>query len=517
VAVAAGIFLSRIAGLVRERVIAHYLGQSAAAGAFYAALRIPNFLQNLLGEGVLSASFIPVYARLMAEGRHEEASRVARTIASLLALVASGIAVAGVLAAGPLVAVFAPGFTEDSRELTIALVRILFPGTALLVLSAWCLGVLNSHRRFFLSYASPVLWNTAIIATTIVAGRRLAGDLDDIAVWLAWGAVIGSGAQFVVQLPSVLRLLGSARPALAARESGVRATVRAFVPVLFGRGSVQISALIDQVLASLLGAALVGAIARAQTLYMLPVSLFGMAVSASELPEMASATGGHEARAAHLRERLRGALRRVTFLVVPSAIAFVTIGGPIIALLFESGRFDARDTEVVWLILAGAALGLVPSTHGRLLSSAFYALGEPEKPLRAALARVAVSAGLGFLVVVPLRDTFGYGAAWGAFGLTAGSGVAAWIEYALLRRWLAARIGVVPVPVRFLLACLGVALVAGGAAYGAAYLATQLGLLGWKSALVAIPAFGAIYLGAMIAASVPEAGAFTRRLRRRRK
>src|SRR5688572_22111348 len=150
VAVAAGIFLSRIAGLVRERVIAHYLGLSPAAAALRAAMRIPNLLQNLLGEGVLSTSFIPVYARLLAEGKHEDARRVARVIATLLALLAAVLAALGVLAAGPLVDTLAPGFDDSTRELTVRLVQIMFPGTAILVLSAWCLGVLNSHEKFFL-------------------------------------------------------------------------------------------------------------------------------------------------------------------------------------------------------------------------------------------------------------------------------------------------------------------------------------------------------------------------------
>ena len=136
VAVGAGILLSRLAGLVRERVLAHYLGLQVAADAFRAALRIPNLLQNLLGEGVLSASFIPVYARLVAEGRAEDASRVARAVGSLLALAASGLALAGVLAARPLVDLLAPGFDPAARELTIRLVQILFPGVALLVMSA---------------------------------------------------------------------------------------------------------------------------------------------------------------------------------------------------------------------------------------------------------------------------------------------------------------------------------------------------------------------------------------------
>ena len=515
-AVAAGIFLSRIAGLVRERVIAHYLGLSPAAAAFRAALRIPNLLQNLLGEGVLSASFIPVYARLLAEGRLEEASRVARVIGTLLALLASGVAALGVLAADPLVELLAPGFDDATRALTVRLVQILFPGTALLVMSAWCLGVLNSHRRFFLSYVSPVLWNAALIGATIAAGRRLAGHDDDIARWIAYGAVIGSAAQFLVQLPAVIRLLRGLAPSLDVRHEGVRATLRAFVPVLFGRGSVQISAYVDQILASFLGEAIVAAMFNAQTLYLLPVSLFGMAISAAELPEMAGATGDAGARAAHLQARLAGSLRRVVFLVVPSAVAFVAIGGPIVALLFQTGRFGADDTELVWIVLAGSALGLAASTQGRLLASAFYALGDPRPPLRAALVRVGLGGAAGWAVVLPLRDALGYDARWGAFGLTAVASAAAWIEYALLRRWLAARIGRVPVPVALGLGALGAAALAGAAGYGAAAVAVHLGAHGFGPALVAIPVFGAVYLGVMAAAKVPEARGFVRRLARRR-
>ncbi|TMQ04677.1 MAG: murein biosynthesis integral membrane protein MurJ [Deltaproteobacteria bacterium] len=515
-AVGAGILLSRIAGLVRERAINHYLGLTPAAGAFRAALRIPNLLQNLFGEGVLSASFIPVYARLRAEGRHDDAARVARAVGSLLALVASLLALGGVLAARPLVELLAPGFDGYDRDLTAPLVQILFPGVALLVMSAWCLGVLNSHRRFFLSYASPVLWNAALIAAAVVAGRRLAGRTDDIAVWITWGAVIGSAAQFLVQLPVVARLIGSLRPSLAVRDPGVAATLRAFVPVVLGRGSVQLSGYIDQVLASYLGTAMVAAISIAQTLYLLPVSLFGMAVSAAELPEMSSATGGDAARAEHLQNRLRGSLRRIVFLVVPSAVAFAAIGRPIIALLFQTGRFDAGDTQTVWIILAGSAIGLSAGTQGRLLGSAFYALGDPRPPLRASLIRVAITAALGWAFALPVRDWLGYAEVWGAFGLTASAGLAAWIEFSLLRRWLARRIGPVPVPVRLGLGTLAAAVVAGGLGYLADRLASAAGAAAWLSALAAIGTFGVAYLGITSLAGIPEAEAFTRRLRRRR-
>src|SRR5687767_12466212 len=155
VLVAIGIFLSRIAGLVRQKVFAHFFGaNSFAADAFNAAFRIPNLLQNLFGEGVLSASFIPVYTGMLAREREEEANKLAGAVISALALVAAVMVLLGVLLAPLLVGMIAPGFTGAKRELTIRLTQILFPGAALLVFSAWCLGILNSHRRFFMSYAA---------------------------------------------------------------------------------------------------------------------------------------------------------------------------------------------------------------------------------------------------------------------------------------------------------------------------------------------------------------------------
>src|SRR6188474_3075135 len=198
--VAAGILLSRLSGLVREKVFAHFLGNSDAAGVFKAALRIPNLLQNLFGEGVLSASFIPVYAKLLAEGDEETAGRVAGIVATLLALVVSVLVLLGVIFTPQLLIVIAPGFKGAVRELTITVVRIMFPAMGLLVLSAWCLGILNSHRRFFLSYVAPVLSSAAMIATMVLFREQ---DQWALAATLAWGSVVGSALQLGVQLPLV--------------------------------------------------------------------------------------------------------------------------------------------------------------------------------------------------------------------------------------------------------------------------------------------------------------------------
>ena len=520
-AVGLGILLSRFAGLARERVTAHYLGTSPAAGALKSALRIPNILQNLLGEGVLSASFVPVYARLLAAGQVEDARRLARTVGTLLALVASLAALVGMLAAEPLVDIITPGFFGETRDYTVQMVRILFPGVSLLVMSAWCLGVLSGHRRFFMSYAAPALWNVAIIAATIAGARYAIGDEDDLAIWVVWGAVIGSALQLLVQLPSVVRLVRSLRPSLAVGDPNVRTTLRSFTTVLLGRGSVQLSSYLDQILASYLGPSAVAALSSAQTLYLLPISLFGMAISASELPEMAAATGGEISAAAvadKLRERLRASLRRVVFLVIPSAVAFVLIGGSIVGLIFEGGQFTRADTEVVWLILAGCAVGLSAGTQARLLASAFYALGLPRMPLMAALVRLGLTFVTGWAVVFPLRTQLDYSVNWAAFGLTATAGLAAWIEFALLRRWLSKRIGEVPVPTRLSLGLTAAALLAGTIAGAPTFwLLHHTAMPAWLRAAIAVPVFGAVYLGVCWRARVPEAEALLARVRRLRR
>src|ERR1051325_8159992 len=198
--VGAGILISRIIGVIRQRVFAHYLGTSDAAGAFSAAFRIPNFLQNVFGEGALSASFIPFYAKLLASHDEREASRVANAVLTLLTLVTSVIVLAGVLTTPYFVDLFAYSFDPATKQLTIRLVQILFPGAGLLVLSAWCLGVLNSHRRFFLSYIAPVAWNLALITTLLIFGRS--EDQFHLATLVAWGSVAGSILQIGVQLPT---------------------------------------------------------------------------------------------------------------------------------------------------------------------------------------------------------------------------------------------------------------------------------------------------------------------------
>jgi putative peptidoglycan lipid II flippase len=516
--VAAGIFLSRVAGLIRDRVFAHYFGNSDAADVFKAAFRIPNFLQNLFGEGVLSASFIPVYANLLARDDREEARRTAGAVAALLALSTSFLVLLGVLAAPWLIDAIAPGFHGEKRELTVLLVRILFPGAGLLVASAWCLGVLNSHRRFFLSYTAPVLWNIAMIVGMIAFGAGRAQY--SLVVITAWASVAGSALQVFVQLPTVLKLLGGIKLSLAHRAENVRTVIRNFVPVFIGRGVVQISAYIDAFLASWLPTGAVSALAYAQTLYTLPVSLFGMSVSAAELPVMSGALGAADEVAQILRTRLNSGLRQITFLVVPSVVGFLALGDVIVAAIYQSGQFKHNDVLYVWGILAGSTVGLLASTLGRLYSSGYYALRDTRTPLRFAVLRVILTTALGYLAALPLPRLLGIDQRWGVAGLTISAGIASWVEFTLLEGGLRRRIGHVGLPPSFLIQVWIAALIAGAGARGVTHLFNMLSLFRGPHGpvLIAVPVlsvYGAVFFAAAIALKLPEAHSFLSILRRR--
>jgi len=509
--VAAGILLSRLAGLIRQRVLGYYLATSPAADAYTAALRIPNFLQNLLGEGVLSASFIPVYAALRARGEDAKARSLAGGVAGLLSLLTGALALIGIAASPWLVDLIAPGFGGETRALAIVLVRIFFPGISLLVLSAFCLGVLNSHHRFFLSYAAPVVWSAAIIVALVLGAH--AGPPDDqarrIAIWAAWGAVAGGALQLLVQLPQVLRLLGKGfRLSLGRGDPHVKEVVRNFLPVVAGRGVVQLSAYVDMLIASFMPSGTVAAFGYAQTIYLLPVSLFGMSVSAAALPSMSAQAEARD----KLHAQTEAGLRAIAFPVVPTGAAFLLLGDVICAALFQTGNFSADDTQYVWYFLIGSTVGLLAATMGRLYSSAFYALRDTRTPLRYATVRVLLTAGLGVFGALYLPGLLHLPARSGALGLTGSAGVAGWIEFALLRRRLAERIGDCRLPKGLLPRLWASA----AAAVGVGLLAKMAvpALHPIPRAIVVLGLFGAVYLGSTLALGVNEAKQALARLRR---
>ncbi len=451
--VAAGIGLSRIAGLLREMVTSRVLGLTFVADAFAAAARIPNLLQNLLGEGVLSASFVPVYSQLLDEDDERDASRVAGAIGALL-LVVTGLSVLVlVVAAGPITSVLAPGLPPAGYDLAVGFTRIMAVGVGFLVMSAWCLGILNSHRSFLLPYTAPVLWNAVqIVALLFIWARDW--PLEDAARGLAIAVTIGGAAQLGVQLPTVRRLARGVRIRFDNQHPRVRDVRRRFAPAVLGRGVVQISAYLDLILATFLATGAVAALFKAQMLYTLPVSLFAMSVAAAELPEMARLVGDPEA----LVVRSRRGLERIAFWMLLASFMTIAAGDLIVGVLFQGGKFDATDGVLVWFILGAYGVGLPAIGTSRLLQNTCYAVGDTRGPARIAALRVAIAAIIGLAFMFPLDRVLvgpdglvGIGDALafigpldatvrsvpgpvrlGAVGLAIGSAVGAWIELSLL-------------------------------------------------------------------------------------
>jgi putative peptidoglycan lipid II flippase len=267
---------------------------------------------------------------------------------------------------------------------------------------------------------------------------------------------------------------------------------------------------VDQILASFLPTGAVSTLSVAQALYMLPVSLFGMSISAAELPAMSSALGSDEQVAETLRQRISTSTRRVAFFVVPSAVGFLALGDVIAATIYQSGKFTHADAVWAWGVLAGSGVGLVASTVGRLYSSAYYALRDTRTPVRFAILRVALTTALGYFSAIPLPKLLHIDPRWGVAGLTASAGFAAWVEFVLLRRGMNRRIGRMEFPVTYFARLWVSAMAAAAVAWGIKlWLHPQQPQM--AAALILVP-YGIVYLGLTALFGIDQAGALVRRV-----
>ena len=464
-AAASGISLSRFSGLIRSVLITNVLGIGLVGDAFAAAQRIPNILQNLFGEGALSAAFVPEYSRI-SDDDPDQAGRLAGGVASFLICLVACLTAIGFLAAKPLTKAVAWGFTGERFDLTVRLVRIILLGSGVLVISAWCLAVLNSHGRLFLSYAAPVIWNLAQITVLItLALYEIRGSSS--AEKLAWALVIGSVLQVLIQIPSVLRQNPHIRLNIFWKDKSTALVLKRFFPAILGRGALQLSSFIDLALASLLSLGAASSLAAAQTLYLLPVALIATSVVAAELPELSRSND-----VADMSERLSRRLLQMLWFVGPVLAMYLAAGHQIADALFNLGGFRVRimqdDLAVIGLTLAAYSLALPALMSSRLLQSACFSSGDTKTPARIATLRVLISLiagavlmfqfeqililgqsliGFGDLKLVwgPLsdvtRNSSELPARLGPVGLALGSALGAWFEFWLLRKHVVAKWG----------------------------------------------------------------------------
>ncbi len=452
------IILSRLAGLLREILLARYLGASGLADIFRAAIRIPNFLQNLLGEGVLSAAFIPSYQKLrveqseqenLSDNSHEEKKLALHTLRLLLYLLTFILCI-GMTFPEYFVSILAPGFPEDNKQTLAELLQIIFPGTALLVISAWCLSILNSHSYFALSYSAPLAWNFMLISCLVYFGGKVS-DLS-LVKYLSYAFLLGSSAQLLVQLPKTLSLT-SIKNFLTTTSTSTSEVLKNIVPVIFSRGVVQVSAYLDTIIASFLAVGSLSILSYAQALFLLPFSVFGMSIAAAELPSMSSISASSNNaidRKNTLALKIVANTERILFFVIPTIFAFIILGQEVIWLVFSSKQFKHEETQLVWLTLIMLSIGLIPSCLSRLYSSALYSLQYHKLVTKISVIRVVSSLILSlffcFHLFPILFDTEQelIGQRYLVLGIALASGISSWIEFTIIKFSSHSRMGEFP-------------------------------------------------------------------------
>lgn len=483
--VGAATLLSRILGYLRDMTIAGYFGAGFASDAFFAAFRIPSLLRELLGEGALSASFIPVFAGEEERAGRPRAMQLAGATFTALAAVAGALTALGIVLAPALVTVVAPGFRgiPGKWELTVTLTRWMFPFLLFVALAALTGGLLNALGHFATPALSPVCFNVAMIGATIALAPRT----DPPILALPYGVLLGGAAMLAIQIPVCVRR-GFPGPRWPhQRDAGLRRIGRLMLPATAGLGVTQVNVAVSGLLASFLSQGSVSYLFYAMRLIQFPIGVVGVAIGTVALPTM-SAGAARQSQDAVARTFVSG-LRMALFLTAPILACLVVFGRSIVRVLFQRGAFTPEAAAATSVVLLAYSVGLIFYVSNRLLASVFYAFQDTRTPVRMAVVAVGVNLLVGSALMGPLK----------APGLALATALASMTNTILLARQLSLRLGAW-YDRKFLRALgrmLGAALLAGGV--GRVLLAVcPSGAGGSRAAillLAELAATGAVYLG----------------------
>jgi putative peptidoglycan lipid II flippase len=459
IAKAAGIvggatLLSRIFGFIRDMIVAQFFGTGMATDAFFVAFRIPNLLRRLVGEGALTASFIPVYTEYITQRPPEEGRELVKATFSVLAVCLLGITVFGILLAPGIVKMMAYGFSQDPEKfgLTVFLTRLMFPYIFFIGLVALAMGVLNSWKHFWAPALAPVLLNLSIIFCALVFSSAFSEPIFSLAL----GVLLGGIAQLFFQGP-FLRRHGIVwgflfRPS----HPGVKRIASLMAPSVLGLAVTQLNVLVSTFLASYLPEGSVSYLYYADRLLEFPMGIFAIAIATAVLPLMSE----HSAQNnwVKLRETLSFSLRLVFFVTVPAMVGLIVLGQPILNLLFQRGAFTAHSTAMTAQALLYYSLGLAGFAGVRIVVPTFYSLQDTKTPVKIAFVALIANGVLGALLMHPLKHG----------GLALATSLAAGLNFALLVFLLRKKMGKIGLGIIFrsFLKSLGASLIMGAVTWG---------------------------------------------------
>jgi len=426
------ILICRIFGYLRDMFVAKFFGAGLYADAFYAAYRIPNLFRRLLGEGALSASFVPVFTEyLTTRGNHlkskKETQDLLDVVFTTLFLILSSLAILGILFAPEITKIVAWGFEISPKklELTITLVRIMFPYLLLICLAALLLGTLNALHIFFLPALSPLNLDFAEIIYILLIAGYLVSPIKGLAV----AVVIGGLGQFAFQLPLLFKHGWHLRFKINFRHPGLRKILCLMLPAMIGFSVEQINSFVDTLCGSFLKEGSVTALYYSNRLMQLPLALFGIAMATVSLPLMSKSVS--EKNFVELKETLSLSLRTVFFIIIPASVGLMILAQPIVRLLFERGAFTAEATKLTSQALFYYALGTFAYAGTKIVAVVFYSLQDTKTPLKIAILALSLNIVLNLYLMVPL----------GVGGLALATAISSTVNLTVLLVILRLRIG----------------------------------------------------------------------------
>lgn len=419
--VMAGFAVSRLFGLIRNVIVAQQFGTGREYEAFIAALTIPDLVFQVLAGGAVGAAFIPVFKGYFAEDDEAGAWRLTSLVMSLAMVVTIPTCLVLAFLARPLTELVVPGWDAASKDLTATLMRIMLISPAIFAVSGFCISVLNSFQRFFLAGLAPVMYSASIIVSALLF-REL--GIEAVAI----GAVVGSALHLLVQVPGLVNIGMRYRFSLSLDHPGVREVLRLMGPRMIGLGVMQVNQLVNVILASFLIVGSIGYLNVAWLMLMAPLVL-AMAVSTAVFPTMAEESARHHSEA--VGEVFVLALRTILFLTIPMGIGLMTLGEPLIRLLFEHGAFTAESARLTHFALIFYAIGLAGHATVEIVDRVYYALHDTWTPVKAASLAFVINLCLG---VVLMRTPLDYG------GLALANSLAALAEASVLMMLVRRRI-----------------------------------------------------------------------------
>lgn len=393
--IAAFSLLSRILGLLRDRIFAARFGAGNELDAYFAAFRIPDFIFQLLIIGALSAAFIPVFTRYLARNREKEAFKVAASVLNLVVVVWAVVALLVLLFAGPLVSLLAPGFDAEKLSLTASLTRIMLLSPLFFGISAVAGSILNSYRRFFAFALAPVFYNVGIILGALIFIPKFG------TTGLAIGVIIGAFLHMLVQQINVAMLGFRYQAILDIKHPGVQRIIKLAFPRIIGMAVDQINLIVQTIIGSTLLIGTVAALNLANNLAALPVGLFGVALATAVFPSLAERAGLEE-NSLFVKEFSRVA-RVILYLIIPSSAFLILLRAQVVRIVLGAGRFDWQDTKLTFGILGFFAIALFAQALIPLLSRAFYAFEDTRTPVKIGVVSVILNILLSFIFTAKIN------------------------------------------------------------------------------------------------------------------